>query len=378
MTKKLYYLDSHLKSFPAQVLSCVPDGDTWLVTLNETAFFPEGGGQEADRGTLGGAAVLDVQETPAGILHRVSAPLSPGETVTGVLDWARRFRNMQSHSGEHIVSGLVHNRFGYENVGFHMGAEGIIVDFSGFLTQEKLRELEWEANRVIWADLPITTSIPSPAALAAMSYRSKKELTGEVRIVTIEGVDKCACCAPHVNRTGEVGLIRILESIRRRDGVRIRMLAGENALADTLRRTGAAETVSHLLSTKPEEIGPAVERVLAEREKAQYALGGLKRELIRLLVDTATSPLFFRPDFSADELRILANAALERFPALVACFAGSNAAGYQFILASRTQNLRALSPTLLPRLKARGGGQPGMLQGRSAATEAELREALEA
>ena len=193
MTSKLYDRDSHLSVFSAALLSCAPaDEGRFALLLDQTAFFPEGGGQPADTGTLTAGdlsvRVLDVQETPEGILHFTDGPL-PAGPVTGAIDWEQRFGRMQCHSGEHIVSGLAHSKFGCTNVGFHMGEDAVILDFDKELTPEQLQELENEANRVIWANRAITAEYPDPAVLETLDYRSKLELTENVRIVTIEGCD---------------------------------------------------------------------------------------------------------------------------------------------------------------------------------------------
>lgn len=203
MTKKLYDLDSHLSVFSAQVLACDPAGEgRWQVLLDQTAFFPEGGGQLPDQGTLDQANVLDVQESGPDILHTTDAPLTVGTSVTGTLDWPLRFRRMQCHSGEHIVSGTAHSLYGCTNVGFHLGENEVILDFDKELSQEQLDTIETIANQVIWENRPVLAEYPDPAVLRDLEYRSKLDLTENVRIVTIPGCDVCACCAPHVNAPG--------------------------------------------------------------------------------------------------------------------------------------------------------------------------------
>ena len=213
MTERLYYSDSHLYKFTAKVTSCEAKGGGYCVTLDRSAFFPEGGGQRGDAGYIGGVRVIDTQEAAGEVFHIAEAPLAVGESFDCELCWDTRFSRMQSHSGEHVVSGIVHNLYGFDNVGFHMGADGMIVDFSGFLSDDEIRDIELRANRVIWDNRRVTASFPEPDELKNIEYRSKLELTENVRIVEIEGVDLCACCAPHVSFTGEIGLIRILESI---------------------------------------------------------------------------------------------------------------------------------------------------------------------
>ena len=230
MTRKLYDENSHLSSFDAAVRSCVPVHDLWQIVLDQTAFFPEGGGQGADTGMLNAARVLDVQEMGGEIVHITDTPLTPGEMVHGKLDWEKRFRRMQEHSGEHIISGLVHKLYGYRNVGFHLGDETVTMDYDGELTREQLSELEWLANEAVWKNVPITAVYPPEDVLQTIEYRSKLELTENVRIVTIEGYDVCACCAPHVSHTGEIGAIKIIDSMRHRGGVRLTILCGVDAL----------------------------------------------------------------------------------------------------------------------------------------------------
>ncbi len=205
-TEKLYYQDPYQTTFTARVLTCEPSKGGCLVTLDQTAFFPEGGGQPADRGTLGGANVLDVQTRQGVITHLTDAPLEAGSAVEGVLDMEHRLDSMQQHSGEHILSGILHRMFGCENVGFHIGQEETTLDTSLPIPPGR----GWPPPRprpteAIWRDTPAEITFPAPEALAQLDYRSKKELTGQVRIVTFPGADCCACCGTHVRRAGEVG-----------------------------------------------------------------------------------------------------------------------------------------------------------------------------
>ena len=212
---KLYETDGHCAAFTATVLSCeaAPDG-TYEIVLDRTAFFPEGGGQSSDRGTLGGQPVLRLRTDAerSEVYHAVALPIAPGSQVDGRIDMEKRFSDMQNHTAEHIVSGTVHALYGYDNVGFHMGEEEITMDFSGRLSAKQLAEIERQANRAVYADLPVEISFHEPGSLEGISYRSKKELTSVVRLVEIKGVDRCACCAPHVARTGEIGLITLISA----------------------------------------------------------------------------------------------------------------------------------------------------------------------
>ena len=239
MTEKLFYRDSHLKEFTAEVLSCEKRDGHYEVELDRTAFFPEGGGQYADTGVLDEMQVCDVQEKDGRIFHimkdrseRVSEYFTAGRRVSGRIDWEERFMKMQQHTGEHIVSGLVHARFGYNNVGFHLGSEDCTMDFNGAVTKEELQEIEQEANRAVWKNLPVQVLYPTEEELASMDYRSKIEIEGQIRIVVIPGYDVCACCAPHVNNTGEIGMIKLTGVQRYKGGVRVTMLCGVRALLD--------------------------------------------------------------------------------------------------------------------------------------------------
>ena len=376
-TRRLYYEDSHLKEFDAAVLSCQEGRDGWHIYLDATAFFPEGGGQAGDRGTLDGVQVLDTREMGGAVCHVTDSPLPVGKTVHGVLDWAFRFENMQGHSGEHIVSGLVFRRFGYANVGFHMGAEGIIVDFDGFISPEELREIELAANAVIWENHPVRTLFPEPRELGNYSYRSKLDLTENVRLVEIEGVDLCACCAPHVKETGQVGLIRILDSIRRKDGVRIRMLAGSRALAHCLTESSQNSRISSLLSAKPGETADAVKRLMEDRDAISYRLGGfMRREAKRMGEDFSPAPfgLFFSEDFSDAEARILANTAGPKCEALCAVFFGGGDGRRYIIAAGPGGDVRGFTKDMNAALSGRGGGSAAMSNGSVKASEQEIRD----
>ncbi len=366
MTRKLYYEDSHIKEFDGVVRSCDEKDGCFEIVLDKTAFFPEGGGNPADVGTLGKVNVTYTFERGDEVVHRCDGPLEAGTTVHGVIDWEKRFSNMQNHTAEHIVSGIVHRRHGYANVGFHMGAEGVIVDFDGFVDDMELSDIEREANEVVWRNVAVTESFPAPEELPGLEYRSKLDLTENVRLVTIEGVDMCACCAPHVKRTGEIGVIKIFESIRRKNGVRIRMLAGSRAYEDCAAKARSVSRVSALLSAKPEGVADAVERLLVERDGLNYKLGGLKRRIIQNEVDiiqnTDENLLFFEQDFDAKDLQLLVNAAKEKC-SVAAAFSGDDGSGYKYALASKSVDLQEPVRDMNRALNGRGGGRPELVSG---------------
>lgn len=375
MTEKLYYSDGHLSRFTARVTSCEKEDGVWAVKLDRSAFFPGGGGQEADEGVLSDMKLLGLREEGEDIVHLTPAPLEPGALVEGRIDWPLRFSRMQGHSGEHILSGTVHRLFGYNNVGFHMGEEAITIDFSGELSREDLSRAELEANRAIWRDVPVRTLLPTPGELAAMDYRSKKELTGQVRIVEIEGVDLCACCAPHVSHSGEVGLLKIIDSMRHRGGTRLTLLCGEAALLDyeALHENNAA--VSAALSAKRLETGGAIAREMAEQEERRAELTKLKRELLQLkaaaLRPTEGSICIFESDIDMIILRELVNAGSELAGKVCAGFAGTDG-DYKYIIGSRTVPLRARAKEINAAIDGRGGGSDAMIQGTSRARREDI------
>lgn len=278
-TVKLYEADAYLGEFTATVKKCISEAGIYKVELDQTAFYPEGGGQPADQGTLGDARVLDVQEVDGTIWHTVTQLLEPGTEVVGKLDFERRFSNMQNHSGEHIVSGIIAREYGYHNVGFHMGSEAVTVDFDGVLTKEQLFEIEQQANDAVLRNVPITASLPDREELAQMEYRSKKEIEGQVRLITVEGYDCCACCGTHVSSTGEIRLIKLLGVQNYKGGVRISMLCGEKAFRDYLIKHTNLVGIGQLLSVKPEEAGDAVVRLKEKNIELKKELKQLKKQL---------------------------------------------------------------------------------------------------
>ena len=269
-TEKLFYEDVYCKNFRAKVLSCAPGKHGFDVVLDRTAFYPEGGGQPGDTGSLSGVRVTDTHEAGGEIIHYCQTPLEVGSEVEGCIDWARRLSLMQLHSGEHILSGIVHRRFGYDNVGFHMGADMVTIDFSGMLTEDDLKQIEREANEVVWENREIRISFPPEEELEQIPYRSKKALTGSVRIVTIENADICACCGTHVTRTGEIGLIKIFSCVKFHEGVRLEILCGMRAYEYVNLLIEQNRKNSALLSAKPVETNAAAVRAMDELAAVKY------------------------------------------------------------------------------------------------------------
>ena len=377
MTERLYYADSKMKRFTATVTSCEAVKDGYAVTLDRTAFFPEGGGQAGDSGLIGRARVSDTQEKNGEIIHYVNQMLTVGEVYDCAIDWEVRFRRMQNHSGEHIVSGLVHKKYGYNNIGFHMGNDFVTIDFDGDLTWEQLSELEREANLAVAANHKICASFPPEEVLEKLQYRSKLELTENVRIVEIEGVDICACCAPHLASTAEVGMIKILDSERRRrggEGVRISMICGLDAYENAVVTQNNNTEISMLLSAKRNETAAAVRRVMKEQEKLKARASGLSRELAACkaaaIAPTEGNICIFDSTLDEPALRALINEAVKKCGGVAAVFSGSDDTGFRYIIGSRNVDLKSAAKVINEGISGRGGGSPNMIQGNcSACTE---------
>ena len=378
---KLYYDSAYIKEFEAQVLSCQEGKKGWEITLSATAFYTEGGGQPADTGLLGNVRVTDVHEKDGQVVHYTDGPLPVGEMVRGVIDWDRRFQHMQEHSGEHLVSGLIHQRFGYDNVGFHMGTDEVTIDFNGVLEWEDLMAIEEKANGMIWENLEISAVYPEKDELDAMEYRSKKELTGAVRIVSIPGGDVCACCGTHVERTGEIGLVKFLSMIHYKGGVRISLLCGKRAVEDYERKRDQVQKISVLLSARPGEIARAVEKLKEDEAKLQEKLVAAYDKLIasevRDIKEGDGDIFILEPDFEAIQLRHLVNRLLEEKKGRTVLALGGAAEGsFLYVLGSRDGDMRQLSRELNGLLNGRGGGSAQMAQGTFFATKDQLQAIL--
>ncbi len=371
-TEKLYESDGHCREFDAVVQSCTAtENGRYAVQLDRTAFFPEGGGQAADTGMLGDAKVLDVQEKHGEILHMTDAPLAVGTAVRGVLDWETRFSRMQNHTGEHIVSGLLYRHYGYHNVGFHMGSEDITLDVDGELTRAQLTEIENLANCAVYENLPVRCFYPAPEELATLDYRSKLALTEGVRLVEIPGYDLCACCAPHVARTGEIGIIKLLDFLHYKGGTRIHMLCGARALADYRTKYENLLSASVTLSAPQHEVAQAVTRLSETLLETKRALGEAKREILRLrgaqMPHTTGNLCYFETETDAQYLRELANLGAAHCDGVCAVFSGKDGA-YRYLITSKTVDLKPKAKEINAFLCGRGGGSSEMLQG-SASTE---------
>ncbi|WP_066716918.1 alanyl-tRNA editing protein [Clostridium sp. Marseille-P299] len=380
MTRKLFYEDSHIKEFEAKVIDCIKDNDAYQIILDQTAFFPEGGGQTSDTGRILDIEVYDVREKDDVIYHYTKEPLIVGQSVVGVIDYKERFSKMQQHTGEHIISGLVNRYFGYDNVGFHLGKEKVTMDFNGDLTSEDLRKIELEANEVVARNLKIEVLYPSKEELKNIQYRSKIEIEGQVRIVEIPGIDCCACCAPHVKYTGEIGIIKIIDSEKYKGGIRVSMLCGFRALEDYNMKEQNVNKISVLLSAKPEKISVSVENLKNEISILKGRIFALQEkqvaEAINQIKEDATLAILFDEELDNNAMRKFVNGAMEKCKGLCGAFVGNDLEGYRYILGSKTIDVRDTAKMLNEAFSGKGGGKPEMVQGSLHGTKANIEQLL--
>ncbi len=374
MTEKLYDKDSHLKEFTGTVLSCKKMGEKYAATLNRTAFFPEGGGQQSDRGYLGDAYISDVQIKNGEILHFADKPLSVGQAYDCKLDFDFRFRNMQNHSGEHIISGIVHRLYGFNNVGFHLGAE-MTMDFDGELTRRQLDEIEDLANKAVYENLPVKAYYPTDEELKQLDYRSKLDLKENVRIVEIKGVDVCACCAPHVKATGEIGVIKILDFEKYKGGVRLIVKCGADALRDYREKYKNVLEISNLLSAKQPTVSAAVVRLNDQLSAEKAETAALKKRLIAekaagFAPDTDKTAVF-ENGLDIKELQLLADALCQKAGGIRGAFSGADGA-FSFAICGEETALGNFFAKFKAAFNTRGGGRNGIRQGTVCAERAEI------
>ncbi|HJB16576.1 MAG TPA: alanyl-tRNA editing protein [Candidatus Blautia excrementipullorum] len=375
-TKRLYYEDVYTREFHGEVRECRKAEKGYQILLDQSAFYPEGGGQPCDLGTLNGIAVTDVQEEGGELIHYTAEPLEPGTAVEGQIDWERRFDLMQQHSGEHMVSGLVHQAYGYQNVGFHMGSDVITIDFSGVLTKDQLAEIEEKTNEKIWENSAVKIFYPSEEERKSLPYRSKKDLEGKIRLVEFPGADLCACCGTHVAHTGEIGMVKILGVENFREGVRVTMISGKRVLDYLNGINEQNRRISVKLSAKTEETAQAVERLWEENYRLKGQLLHLEQELCRTEADRwegAGSVLLFHEGLDADSVRRMADAVMQKCAGCCAVFSKNPDGTYKYAIGEKDGDLRQFVREMNQALNGRGGGKPFFAQGSVKATEEEIR-----
>ena len=388
MTEKLFYEDSYIKEFQARVLSCRERNGGYQAVLTRTAFFPEGGGQSADTGFLytkegEEIRVTDVHEKDGVVYHHISQPVQEGTEVRGKLDFQERFSKMQQHTGEHILSGLVNRHFGYRNVGFHLGTQEVTMDYNGVLTEEDLRQIEYEANEAVAENIPVKVLYPSKEELKNITYRSKIEIEGQIRIVQIPGYDSCACCAPHVKETGSVGLIKIVGAVHYKGGMRVSILCGFRALEDYRMKERNVAEISNLLSAKQEDTAQAVEHLGQELNRQKEKNKALQERYVALCLENIRKNkepeeniFLFEEELDPAARRDFVNKAMEMTQGLAGVFVGADDSGYQYVLGSRRPDIQETGKKLNARFQGKGGGRPPMIQGSLKGKEQEIREFL--
>ncbi len=373
MTRKLYDESSFIREFCARVISCEKQNENWAIVLDSTAFFPEGGGQPSDQGSLNGTRVFDVQTRDGVIYHYTEKPLTVGEAVTGKIDWERRFDFMQQHSAEHIVSGVAHSCFGVENVGFHLSEDIVTLDFDKPLTEAQLLQVENMANQKVFANVAFNCYYPK--SLEGLDYRSKKELEGDVRIVEIEDTDRCACCAPHVKTSGEVGIIKLLDTESLRGGIRIELKAGSRALEDYQTKYRNIKKISSLLAVSGIDAAAGVERLLQNMAEQKGEIAALKQERIKALSESFNPEkeitALFEDNLSVKDLQSLADALHKKCGGIRAVLS-KTPAGFDFSICGDEAALQELFADFKATFEVKGGGRNGMVQGNTTAKKEEL------
>ena len=374
-TRKLYYEDSHIRTFAATVLSCEATEAGWEVIPDATAFYPEGGGQACDLGILGGKQVLDVQERDGAVVHLCDGALTVGETVEGAIDWERRFDLMQQHSGEHMVSGIIHALYGYQNMGFHIGSELVTVDVAGPVPGEDLQKIEDLTNAAIWANRAVKAWYPAAEELPGIPYRFKKALEGPVRIVEFPGTDICACCGTHVKFTGEVGLVKILSCVKFRHGVRLEMVSGKRAFNHLRQAYEQNRQVSQAFSAKIMETGEAARKMNEALNAEKFRITGLQWQLFDHVAESFRGKgnvLHFAEGLAPADIRELADRIAKTCGGIAAVFCGSGET-HQLCLMCHGGDVKTLGTAMNQALRGRGGGKPGFFQGSVGANREEIR-----
>lgn len=365
MTEKLYDKNAYLNKFEAHVISCTETASGFETILDKTAFFPEEGGQSCDTGYIENAAVTHVFIRGNEIVHITDAKASGRVSCT--LNMEERFDKMQQHTGEHIVCGIVHRMYGYENVGFHLGDSDVTFDFDGFLTRAQLDEVERLANRAVQANLTVRGYYPTKDELSALEYRSKKDIDGEVRIVEIESTDVCACCAPHVSKTGEIGLIKFTDSAAYKGGIRIHMVCGMRALADYDEKQKNLESIAKALSCNTNNAAEFFEKYAGQTQALKLDLGAMKKELISLraaaVEKTDGSIVLFEDGLDMNMLRLMINALHGKYGGICAVFSKNDSGGYGFSAASDCIDMTEVAKQMRTKLSAKCGGGSQMIQG---------------
>ena len=378
-TEKIYYEDAYAVRFTAEVISSGEDG----IVLDRTAFFPEEGGQSPDKGFLAGFCVRDVQIRDGYIHHVLEIPEgekmpAEGDLVEGVIDWDHRFSNMQQHSGEHIFSGLVHTEFGFDNVGFHLSDREVTMDFNGVFPEGGLALIERKANEAIWSNVAVQISFLEGTEAREAEYRSKLELTGAVRVVTFPGIDACACCAPHVRRSGEIGCLAVVGAINYKGGTRVSILCGGRAMRLFAHEHMLLTRTANFLTTSADNVPESTMRLKNENTSLKAALknasiAAMEMKAAALPAGEYDACLFEKNELTGKVMQETVNRMTEKISGYCGLFCGNDEEGYRFVVGSRKKDSREMAKILREQFGARGGGKPEMVQGSVHAEENKIR-----
>ncbi len=368
MTEKLFD-NSLLLEFEATVVSVCEKNGKYLIELDRSAFAPEGGGQPSDIGSIGEASVADVVADDNNIFHICNRELTVGTTVLCKIDKKRRMRHIQNHSGEHIVSGILYNEYGFNNVGFHLGSEDVTMDVDGEISKEMLRHVERLANEVVAKDLEINIVYPAPNELEGRLYRSKLDLKENVRIVVVEGLDACACCAPHVSRTGQIGMIKLVSCMRYKGGTRIHLKCGFDALEEFNNEYDRAVAISNMISVPRENIAEGVKKLNDDVNTLKREIYSLKQKITDMKISSSRvekgKMLFVDEDMDMPSLRALVAARLPEATELCAAFSGNDDDGYTFVLGYEGEDFSCRVRAWLDKIGGSGGGKAPFAQGKA-------------
>ena len=397
MYEKLYNEDAYTREFESDVISVkektYENETVYDFVLEKTCFFPEQGGQTCDTGKLSDLnssttlEVVHVYIEDDTVHHLVKLGMGEGavhpvgiQRVKGAINWEERFDKMQNHSGEHLVSGTVHRFFGLDNVGFSLSNDNVTLDFNGTLTEENLEFIEKTVNRAVFENFEVQVTYPSEEELKSIDYRSKKELSGEVRIVEFPGYDICACCAPHVHRTGEIGLIKIISTESFKGGIRMTIRCGYRALYDYARKLNSCRKISQMLSVPVDDVAAGVEKISSDNRSLKFEMNGMNKTVLDLKAENVrkdANPIIFDDKADMNSARKTINEMLTGTSGFFGIFLGDEQNGYGFCIGSKKHDCRKLLYNLKTILGAKGGGNETMIQGNIKASPKAIKKLLE-
>jgi len=381
LTKKIYERQSYIKEYRTKVTDCWREDTSVYIKLEETIFFPMEGGQYADKGVLeydnstveviDGELIGSATEGETDIRYLVDCEIAPGTDVLCKLDWSIRFDRMQNHSGEHILSGIVHRKYGYNNVGFHLSDDDVVtLAFDHTLTNEQVRELEWEANSVIYKNFMIKDTYPSVDELSSIDYRSKIDIKGQVRLITIgddnETIDVCACCAPHVSHTGAIGIIKIISSVKYKGGTQLGILCGRRALDYIIKNMDNLESIARGFSTSIENVPTLVDGLKEDKINLSTKVAILTESSIieRIKSQESDRCIFSSIELSAANMKNIFNELASLRSGYVGVFCGNDDDGYRYYAGAKDKDASNLAELMKNNLGAKGGGSREMIQGK--------------